>query len=148
MSPIVTFWFQCNNVAFQAWKLHGEGNLMQLVDSTLDLQDDQKLGVQRLINIALLCLQNDEQQRPTMARVVAMLQGDTESEVVVVNGEVEDQYKDSESLLHAFGRIGLHTVKEEGESSFVNSSRRELDSSEGHSMMTNSIIELGHLRGR
>lgn len=121
---------------------------MHLVDPTLDLQDDQKLQVQRLINIALLCLQNNDEQRPTMARVVAMLQGDTAAEAAVVNSGVEDQTKDSESLLHAFGRAGLGTVEEEGESSFMNSSRRQPDSSEGNSMISHTMIELGHLRGR
>lgn len=121
---------------------------MHLVDSTLDLQEDQKLEAQRLINIALLCLQNNDEQRPTMARVVAMLQGDRDSEVTVVNSGVEHQYKDSESLLHAFGRAGLGTVEEEDESSFVNSSRRELGSSEGNASIGNPMIELGHLRGR
>jgi len=122
---------------------------MQLVDSTLVLQDDQKLEVTRLINIALLCLQHHEEHRPTMARVVAMLQGDTESEVVLVNDEVEDQYKDkdSASLLQAFGRIGLNTVNEEGESSVVTSLRREANSSERNSTSFNSI-ELGRVRGR
>jgi len=131
-----------------AWMLHGARNLMQLVDSTLVLQDDEKLEVTRLINTALLCLQHNEEQRPTMARVVAMLQGDIESEVVMVNDEVEDQYKDNASLLQAFGRIGLDTVNEEFESGYATSSRQEVDSSERNSMLINPIIELGHVRGR
>jgi len=136
-------------MAFQAWKLHGAGNLMRLVDSTLVLQDDQKLEVSRLINTALLCLQHNEEQRPTMARVVALLQGDTESEVVVVNDEVEDQFKDSVSLLQAIGRIGLDTVNEELESWFATSSGGEVDSSElNNSTLINPTIELGQVRRR
>jgi len=137
-------------MAFQAWKLHGAGNLMQLVDSTLVLQDDQKLEVTRLINTALLCVQHNEEHRPTMARVVAMLQGDTESEVVVLSDEVEDQYKDSASLLRRIGPgIGLDTVNEELESRFTTSSRREVDSSErNNSTLINPTIELGQVRRR
>ncbi|KAG0564236.1 hypothetical protein KC19_8G094400 [Ceratodon purpureus] len=101
-----------------AWKLHREGNLMDLVDPTLSLRDDEKFEVQRLINIALLCVQNAPEQRPTMARVVAMLQNDTESEVVVLSPGDEEQSLDTVRLL-AFGRSDLATVKEEGESSFV-----------------------------
>ncbi|KAG0608240.1 hypothetical protein M758_8G090300 [Ceratodon purpureus] len=101
-----------------AWKLHREGNLMDLVDPTLSLRDDEKFEVQRLINIALLCVQNAPEQRPTMARVVAMLQNDTESEVVVLSPGDDEQSLDTVRLL-AFGRSDLATVKEEGESSFV-----------------------------
>jgi hypothetical protein len=65
--------------------LHGEEKLLDLIDPTLILSEDEKIEVQRLIKIALLCSQAEAEQRPTMARVVAMLQHDTESEVVVVS---------------------------------------------------------------
>lgn len=120
---------------------------MHLVDSALVLQDDQKLEVTRLINTALLCLQHNEEHRPTMARVVAMLQGDLEPEVVV-NDEVEDQFKDSASLLQAFGRTGLDpgldTINEELESWFATSNSSERN----NSTLINPTIELGHVRDR
>lgn len=43
----------CETV-LQAWTLHREGKVMDLVDPTLILQDDEKIEAQRLINIALL----------------------------------------------------------------------------------------------
>jgi len=40
------------------------------------LDADEELEVQRVINIALLCLQQSHENRPTMGEVMAMLQGD------------------------------------------------------------------------
>ena len=39
--------------------------------------------MERVINIALLCLQGTGQKRPSMARVVSLLKGDVEMEVVI-----------------------------------------------------------------
>ncbi|CAM6061030.1 unnamed protein product, partial [Sphagnum tenellum] len=66
----------------KAWRLHREGNLIDIVDQNLHLLNDETIQAQRLLNITLLCLLNDGEKRPSMARVVAMLQGDVESEIV------------------------------------------------------------------
>ena len=60
----------------QVWKLHQEDKLIEIVDHKLTLDADKKMEVQRVINVALLCLQQLDERRPTMAQVVAMLQGD------------------------------------------------------------------------
>ncbi|CAK9882199.1 unnamed protein product, partial [Sphagnum jensenii] len=60
----------------KAWRLHREGNLIDIVDQNLHLLNDETIQAQRLLNITLLCLLNDGEKRPSMARVVAMLQGD------------------------------------------------------------------------
>jgi hypothetical protein len=123
----------------QAWKLHGEGKLEDLVDPTLILQDDERAEVLRLINIALLCSQDAAEQRPTMARVVAMLQHDTESEVVVVSSGKKERQLDSLRLL-AFGKEELTTVSEteEAETSALNTraSRRGSVSRDGEHLIT------------
>jgi hypothetical protein len=62
--------------------LHGEGNLIDIVDQNLHLLNDEAIQAQRLLNITLLCLLNDGHKRPSMAHVVAMLQGEVESEIV------------------------------------------------------------------
>ncbi|KAH9553245.1 hypothetical protein CY35_09G109000 [Sphagnum magellanicum] len=66
----------------KAWRLHREGNLIDIVDQNLHLLNDEAIQAQRLLNITLLCLLNDGEKRPSMARVVAMLQGEVESEIV------------------------------------------------------------------
>ncbi|KAH8951004.1 hypothetical protein BDL97_09G002400 [Sphagnum fallax] len=66
----------------KAWRLHREGNLIDIVDQNLHLLNDEVIQAQRLLNITLLCLLNDGEKRPSMARVVAMLQGEVESEFV------------------------------------------------------------------
>ena len=43
----------------------GDGKLMDLVDPTMILSEDE---AQRLINTALLCSQDAAEQRPTLAR--------------------------------------------------------------------------------
>lgn len=60
----------------QAWKLHVEDKIAELIDPTLILSVNEPWEVQRVIKIAMLCLQNSDVKRPTMAQVVAMLQGD------------------------------------------------------------------------
>jgi hypothetical protein len=62
--------------------LHREGNLIDLVDENLHLLNDEAIQAQRLLNIALLCLLNDGERRPSMARVVAMLQGEVDSGIL------------------------------------------------------------------
>ena len=49
---------------------------MEIVDHKLTLDVGKEMEVQRVINVALLCLQQLDERRPTMAQVVAMLQGD------------------------------------------------------------------------
>jgi serine/threonine protein kinase len=66
----------------KAWKLHREGNLIDIVDQNLHLLNDETIQAQRLLNITLLCLLNDGEKRPSMARVVAMLQGEVDSGIV------------------------------------------------------------------
>jgi hypothetical protein len=52
------------------------------VDQNLHLLNDEAIQAQQLLNIALLCLLNDGERRPSMARVVAMLQGEVYSGIV------------------------------------------------------------------
>ncbi|KAG0561218.1 hypothetical protein KC19_9G046400 [Ceratodon purpureus] len=82
-----------------AWKLHEQGRLLNLVDPTLVLQDDEKPQVQRLINTALLCVQHTGERRPSIARVVSMLQGDADLELV---GLSVGQYLPHGQLLKMF----------------------------------------------
>lgn len=141
-------------IVLQAWELHRQGRVMDLIDPNISLQDEEKLEVQRLITVSLLCVQTAAEQRPSMERVVAMLQGDSESEAVVLQpGNVEQGLKSMR--LFAFGESGLGTVREEeGESSdmesssFMDSSRRAAGHSEQDfsSFATSSSVELSEIR--
>ncbi len=56
--------------------------MIHIVDHSLHLFNDEVIQAQELLNIALLCLLNDGDKRPSMPHVVAMLQGEAKSKVV------------------------------------------------------------------
>ncbi|CAK9882195.1 unnamed protein product [Sphagnum jensenii] len=62
----------------KAWTLYNEGNLIVIVDQTLHLCNDEMIQTQQLLNIVFLCLLNEGDKRPSVAHVVAMLQGEVE----------------------------------------------------------------------
>ncbi|XP_073392928.1 uncharacterized protein [Physcomitrium patens] len=64
-----------------AWKLRDGNRLLQLLDPKLTLQVHEEVEVLRILNIAFLCLHISAEKRPTMARVVAMMQGDMDAEI-------------------------------------------------------------------
>jgi predicted O-linked N-acetylglucosamine transferase (SPINDLY family) len=62
---------------------------MNIVDCTLGLHNDEMKEALRVVKIALLCLQLEPNNRPTMARVVAMLQGEAEIIEIVLDNNLE-----------------------------------------------------------
>ncbi|CAK9873679.1 unnamed protein product [Sphagnum jensenii] len=58
-----------------AWLLHKENMLMNLVDQKIN-DTLVEIEVQRVINVALLCVQIEPTKRPSMSQVLAMLQGE------------------------------------------------------------------------
>jgi len=126
--------------------LHRQGKLIELIDPAMSLQEEEKVEVHRLINIALLCIQNEAELRPRFEQVVAMLQGESDYQVVVPKPTMEEHHLDSIKLL-ACGPNNLATVEEESEFSFINSSRRVVDSSWGDSSI-NGVLELSEIRVR
>ncbi|KAE9461717.1 hypothetical protein C3L33_06377, partial [Rhododendron williamsianum] len=56
----------------QAWKLWSEGTSLDLMDPTLE-RSCARNEVTRSIHIALLCVQDDPNARPSMTTVVTML---------------------------------------------------------------------------
>ncbi|CAK9235993.1 unnamed protein product [Sphagnum troendelagicum] len=69
-----------------AWTLHENNMLINLVDQKLN-DTIVEIELQRVIKVALLCVQQDPRRRPLMSRVLLMLQGEMEIEVVF--GEFE-----------------------------------------------------------
>jgi len=67
----------------QVWKLYEEAKLLEIVDPKLNTHNHEK-DIIHVINIGLSCVQSIASNRPSMARIVAMLQGDDmEIEVVI-----------------------------------------------------------------
>ncbi|CAO1940185.1 unnamed protein product [Urochloa humidicola] len=64
------------NLLGHAWQLWKDGLWLQLVDTSL-CADCHTLQTMRCINIALLCVQENAVDRPTMSEVVAMLSTDS-----------------------------------------------------------------------
>jgi hypothetical protein len=66
---------------FQACSLHEQDRLTDLIDRRLNnnVSDDE---AQRVINVALLCVQTSATRRPSMSRVLAMLLNEVDVEVV------------------------------------------------------------------
>jgi hypothetical protein len=78
--------------------LNGKNNLLELVDSRLNIEDNQM--ILNVIHVGLLCVQIDPSLRPSMARVVAMLKSEVELEswenVKVSKTFYSNQYLNSE----------------------------------------------------
>jgi serine/threonine protein kinase len=64
------------NLLGYAWQLWEEGRWTDLVDATLDPKSHSEM-MMRFFNIALLCVQENATDRPTMADVIAMLSSNT-----------------------------------------------------------------------
>jgi len=70
-----------------------------LIDPTLRLQEEEKVDVHHLINIALLCIQNEAERRPEIEQVVSMLQGENRDyKELVPRSGMEEQYLESVAL--------------------------------------------------
>jgi hypothetical protein len=59
----------------QAWKLHRENRLLDMKDPTVDVSEDEAAVMQRVLETAVLCVQNAPEKRPSMFQVAAMLAG-------------------------------------------------------------------------
>jgi serine/threonine protein kinase len=60
----------------QAWQLWEEGRWVDIIDGTL-LPKSHSVKMMRYFNIALLCVQENAADRPTMGDVISMLSSDT-----------------------------------------------------------------------
>ncbi|KAM0021682.1 putative protein kinase RLK-Pelle-DLSV family [Helianthus debilis subsp. tardiflorus] len=65
---------QPQNLLLMAWRLWNENKGEQIIDHRL-IQTSAIYEVLRWINIALLCVQEDPQDRPTMSTIIFMLEG-------------------------------------------------------------------------
>ena len=98
----------------QAWKLHEDNLLSELVDEHLKV--DQKSTnldeIVRVINIGLLCVQYTASQRPSMLDVIDMLQGHKPVEDVLIRGS-ELSKVEMDSLFASVQSTSLTPVDED-----------------------------------
>ncbi|KAL8030586.1 hypothetical protein ABFS82_14G292100 [Erythranthe guttata] len=66
------------NLLGHAWQLEKEGRSLEVADPTLDI-DFQTAEVLRSIQVGLLCVQQNPEDRPNMSSVVFMLRNEAES---------------------------------------------------------------------
>lgn len=94
--------------------LHSEGKLMDLVDPTMSLDAEEERQVQCVFDVARLCLDVNPDRRPTMARVVAMLQGDIKPETKTVCSHVnfpfDGNHVNLEETLDSFSISNSHEI--------------------------------------
>ncbi|CAI9110284.1 OLC1v1010280C1 [Oldenlandia corymbosa var. corymbosa] len=75
----------------QACKLYEIGEQLQLVDETMDPNDYDAAEVKKVIEIAMLCVQSQPSERPTMSEVVVMLSSDQSIEHRRLSSDSIDQ---------------------------------------------------------
>jgi interleukin-1 receptor-associated kinase 1 len=72
------FFFHLRRELLQAWDLWSSGRAMELIDLWSSLHDEPQMNsILRCIQIALLCVQRNWADRPTMADVLLMLKCET-----------------------------------------------------------------------
>jgi hypothetical protein len=132
----------------QAWQLHEEDRLLELVDPSLQLTDEELRDVERVINVCLLCIQHAAEKRPIMARIVHILHGDNESDVQVLRvGRGERPSFESLMSQRAVDHprsTGLESVMEEGMSSNGSHAEPFL----AHDSLSSGVVELSEVGAR
>jgi hypothetical protein len=76
----------------QAWKLYREDNLLGLLDRKLRVHKHEEGEVRRVLEIAIMCVQQKVEHRPTMFHVVSMLTGDSQVMVTIDHFDQWDEY--------------------------------------------------------
>ncbi len=88
----------------QTYELNEKNNLLELVDSRLNIENNQM--VLNVIHIGLLCVQIDPSLRPSMAKVMAMLKSEVKLEnwknVKVSKTSYSNQYLNFEGSTYQY----------------------------------------------
>lgn len=69
-------YYSISNANWQAWQLWNEGKQMEFVDPML-MQTCPTAEVEMCMHVALLCVQEDPADRPTVSSVIVLLGGET-----------------------------------------------------------------------
>ncbi|KAH9537688.1 hypothetical protein CY35_16G066100 [Sphagnum magellanicum] len=97
-----------------AWRWFYKSTMIEnLVDKELQVHNELELAeITQVVNIALLCLQVEAKKRPSMSRVVGMLKGEMEIEVLPMQNPRLDDLNRSYGKLKSFSK-SLATVSED-----------------------------------
>jgi hypothetical protein len=131
----------------QAWRLHDEGTLLEIVDPAMNITGYEE-EVERALNVALLCVQSIGPRRPSMARVVSMLKGEVEIEVVFRQLQFSrPEYNSFLAAAQSGSNFTMTTIPEKEE--IVEDDKPLLiASTSSASTRPSSIVELSTLRPR
>jgi hypothetical protein len=84
-----------------------------LVDKELQVHNELELAnITQVVNIALLCLQVEAEKRPSMSRVVGMLKGEMEIEVLPMQNSRFDDFNSLYGKLK-YSSKSLATISED-----------------------------------
>jgi hypothetical protein len=85
-------------ILLQAWSLYETNMLINLVDQDLDITIS-KNEMKQVIFVALLCVQIDLTKRPMMSHVMAMLQGEMEVDIHLMEPGLRESNHKLQSIL-------------------------------------------------
>jgi hypothetical protein len=85
-------------ILLQAWSLYETNMLINLVDQDLDINISEN-EVKQVIFVALLCVQIDLTRRPMMSHVMAMLQGEMEIDIHLMEPGLRESNHELQSIL-------------------------------------------------
>jgi len=122
----------------QAWSLYETNKLTNLIAQDLDITIS-KNEMKQVIFVALLCVQIDLTKRPMMSHVLAILQGEMEVDIHLMEPGLRETNHKFQSILHDEAILPLceHMSTNDGNNLFSN-----------HVPNNNVEIELNDLRPR
>jgi hypothetical protein len=85
-------------ILLQAWSLYETNMLINLVDQDLDITISES-EMKQVIFVALLCVQIDLTRRPMMSHVMAMLQGEMEIDIHLMEPGLRESNHELQSIL-------------------------------------------------
>jgi hypothetical protein len=85
-------------ILLQAWSLYETNMLINLVDQDLDINISEN-EMKQVIFVALLCVQIDLTRRPMMSHVMAMLQGEMEIDIHLMEPGLRESNHELQSIL-------------------------------------------------
>ena len=90
-----------HNVSIQAWKLHRDDRIVDLLDPELRVTTaEEKMEVQRTLDTALMCIQAKMEMRPNMFTVLSMLLGESNM-AITIDESHEDWLPDFTAIAHS-----------------------------------------------
>jgi hypothetical protein len=108
-------------ILLQAWSLYETNMLINLVDQDLDITISEK-EMKQVIFVALLCVQIDLTRRPVLSHAMAMLQGEMEVDIHLMEPGLRESNHEFQSILddEAILPLRKYMSTNDGNSLFLN----------------------------